>query len=511
MTDLAPHSDPVQINTEWSRRLTLCGLLIVAVLWLLRETLGSLVSTWWRSQTYAHGFLILPISLYLIWRQRALLGALKPCVDLRVLPLLALLGFAWLLGNITSVLIVQQFVLVALLPALAWLLLGGQVMRVWAFPLAFLFFAVPFGEALIPTLIHYTAAFTVKALKLSGIPVYWEGNHISLPSGEWSVAAACSGIRYLIASLTTGLLYAYLSYHSLWRRLAFILLSIIFPIVANWLRAYMIVMIGHYSGMRLAVGIDHIIYGWIFFGIVMLLMFWIGSLWREDDVEPQAVLPAQAGDNSPGKSLLAAVAALMLLAIWPAWARQILDRVAAPIPDSYRHAPSLPGWQPQTAAFTEWQPRFRGPDATVRQAYARGTQPVGLQILYYSSEAQGAELINSQNVLIIEKDRTWHPVDTGTLKIAHDGLKQVTATHLNSNSQGMEIWQWYYVDGVFTDNTYFAKLLEARARLLGRTQPSAALFVYAPVAEDVTAARTVLRNFVDDLLPRLKATWNAAR
>jgi EpsI family protein len=263
--------------------------------------------------------------------------------------------------------------------------------------------------------------------------------------------------------------------------------------------------------MRLAVGIDHIIYGWIFFGLVMLLMFWIGSLWHEPAVEARPVFPLQTGDNGPGKSRFAAAAALVLLALWPALSTQILNRVAAPIPAAYLHAPQLPGWRMQTTSFTAWQPRFLSPDATVQQVYERGGRAVGLQILYYSSEAQGAELINSQNVLIAERDRDWRQVDTSTLNIAYPKLKQVTASRLHGHSQSLTIWQWYYVDGVYTDNTYFAKLLEARARLLGRTRPSAALFVYAPVAEDATAARTVLRTFLDDLLPHLKATWNDAQ
>ena len=94
---------------------------------------------------------------------------------------------------------------------------------------------------------------------------------------------ACSGLRYLIASFTLGTLYAYLTYRSLARRLVFIALSLIVPIVANGIRAYLIVMTGHLSDMQLAVGVDHLIYGWVFFGFVMLLLFWIGSFWREDD------------------------------------------------------------------------------------------------------------------------------------------------------------------------------------------------------------------------------------
>src|SRR4029077_9557246 len=142
--------------------------------------------------------------------------------------------------------------------------------------------AVPFGEALIPPLINFTADFTVGALQLTGVPVYREGSFFTIPSGNWSVVEACSGLRYLIASFTLGALYAYLTYRSLKRRLVFIGLSIIVPVLANGVRAYLIVITGHLSDMRLAVGIDHLIYGWVFFGIVMLLLFWIGTFWRED-------------------------------------------------------------------------------------------------------------------------------------------------------------------------------------------------------------------------------------
>jgi hypothetical protein len=66
------------------------------------------------------------------------------------------------------------------------------------------------------------------------------------------------------------------------------------PVIANGLRAYMIVMIGHLSGMALATGVDHLIYGWLFFGLVMFIMFWIGSYWREDTAAAPA---ATAGRN----------------------------------------------------------------------------------------------------------------------------------------------------------------------------------------------------------------------
>ena len=80
--------------------------------------------------------------------------------------------------------------------------------------------AVPFGEALVPKLMDWTADFTVAAVKLSGVPVYREGTHFVIPSGQWSVIEACSGIKFLIASLMGGSLYAWLMYRSPGRRLS---------------------------------------------------------------------------------------------------------------------------------------------------------------------------------------------------------------------------------------------------------------------------------------------------
>ena len=152
------------------------------------------------------------------------------------------------------------------------LLLGWRAARVWWFPLAFLFLAVPVGDFMLPVLMSWTADFTVLALRWSGVPVYREGLQFVIPSGAWSVVEACSGIRYMIASVTVGCLFAYLSYSSLKKRLIFVGVAILVPLVANWLRAYMIVMIGHLSGNELATGVDHLIYGWVFFGVVILAM-----------------------------------------------------------------------------------------------------------------------------------------------------------------------------------------------------------------------------------------------
>ena len=204
---------------------------------------------------------------------------------------LLVISLIWLIANQVGLIGIQQFALISMIQIFVWTILGGVVYKKLLFPLLFLYLAVPFGDFLIKPMMEMTADFTVMVLRLTGIPVYRNGLFFMLPTGHWSVVAACSGVRYLIASLTVGILFAYFSYSSWHKRLLFTAASIITPIIANSLRAYLIVLIGHFSNMELATGIDHFVYGWLFFGIVIALMMWVGSKFQD---QPQHFI-----DNQP--------------------------------------------------------------------------------------------------------------------------------------------------------------------------------------------------------------------
>ncbi|MYM71694.1 exosortase A, partial [Duganella sp. FT134W] len=269
------------------------ALALLAILGMHLPTAAAMVALWWRSATFNHGFLILPVAGWLVWRQRAALQGVAHRPWPAGLLLLTLLGAVWLLAEVANVQVLQQYCLVLMGIVTVATVLGRALATAIAFPLAYTLLAVPFGEVLIPALIDFTARFTVALLRLAGIPVFHENNFIALPSGNWAVADACSGLRYLIASVALGMLYAGVNYRSLRKRLIFIGISVALPIVANGLRACMVVLIGHWSDMKLAAGIDHLIYGWLFFGVVMALLFWCGVYWRDAQLPP-APAPAAA-------------------------------------------------------------------------------------------------------------------------------------------------------------------------------------------------------------------------
>jgi exosortase A len=481
-------------SSPWPRALGLLTVLLLAILGLYQHTATGMVAIWSRSDTYAHGFVVPLISLWLIWRIRHSLAALNP--QPAALAWLLMVGAAglWLAGDLVAVNSVTQFALVALLVLAVPAVLGWQLARAMAFPLGFLFFAVPFGDFMLPTFMDWTADFTVLALRATGIPVYREGLQFVIPSGNWSVVEACSGIRYLIASVTVGSLFAYLSYRSLTKRWIFVGVSILVPLVANWMRAYMIVMIGHLSGNELATGVDHIIYGWVFFGIVILVMLLIGARWA-DAPEPEAARAPSVRQPGAGvsaaatRSLAIAAAVALLVAASPHAAQRLLALGVNSQPVQLAPLAAPPGWQASAEPPSAWVPSFKFASAAAHTGYlAPQGQPVGLHISYYRNQDYERKLVSSENVLVTSQDDAWVQVSGGSasaqlgsqpLTVAAATLRE-QAGGLTTGGVRLQVWRFYWVNGRFTASDIAAKVQGALSRATGQGDDSAIVALYTP-------------------------------
>ncbi len=503
----------------WKLALTLALLLLALTVGAYWDTASAIVLTWMRSETFTHGFLVPPISAWLIWRQRESLATLVPAPNFWAILALAGVALAWLLGDLAAVNALAQLSFVAMLVLLVPALFGLAVTRAIIFPLGFLFFAVPIGEFAMPQLMEWTADFTVQALRLSGIPVYREGLQFVIPSGNWSVVEACSGMRYLIASVTVGTLFAYLNYQSTQRRVLFVIVSFLVPVLANWLRAYIIVMLGHLSGNKLATGVDHLVYGWLFFGIVIMLMFMVGARWSEPPQARPAVSGASfnaLGTSSTGRLwanavFFAALVGLPHLALWKMESGQ--SRVAGQLV-----APSALGadWQRLAAADLNFKPSFQNPSSETNAIYTSQGKQVGLYLAHYHQQDYSRKLVSSANTLVGGKDPVWavvgsakHTLDLG----GKQALLRTTdlrglASGGQSNDTRLEVWQIYWINGTLTANDYLAKVYSAVYRLLGRGDNSAVIVVYA-VKREPGAMQAALRDFLAANYPQINAILTA--
>ena len=486
---------------------------LLALVWIgawYARTAASMADMWATSDTYAHGFVVAPIGAWLVWRLRERVGAMTPRSSWTAIVLLAGAGFFWLLGQLGAVNALAQGAFVAMVVLTVPAVLGWDIARVLMFPLCFLFFAVPIGDFLMPVLMERTGDFTVAALRVTGVPVYREGLVIVIPSGRWSIVEACSGVRYLIASLMAGTLFAYLNYRANWRRWVFVGVSIAVPIIANWLRAYLIVMLGHLSSNRLATGVDHLVYGWLFFGIVMLLMFWIGSKWREPASErvPATRSPGTLRDGRAPAPWLPLVVMLAVTAVWPA-----LESVARQRAGDVALAPvRIAGWQPIAGDSIGFEPHYNAPSAVLREVLQRGEARGGLYVAYYRDQDAQRKLVSSQNVLVRSDDRGWLRLAeaTGEADLA-ETTTRIRVTQLRS-SAGIPIvaWHWYWIGGTLTSSDAIAKALTAWHRLTGHGDDSAAIVLYA-VDDGTTDVDATLRMLARDTWPALAAELARAR
>lgn len=500
---IAAPSDPLTLGEQQPsgfhshrRSLIALGALLVAQVFVFFDAWRSMVGQWWASETFTHGLLVGPISLFLIWRQREALRQVPASPSLIGVALLAICGFGWLLGELADVNAVRQIAAVAALPASVLAVFGFQLVRAVLFPLAFLFFMVPLGEFLLPVMMEHTASFTITALRATGIPVYREGLYFEIPTGRWSVVEACSGLRYLIASVVLGTVYAYLSYRSVMRRVVFVLASVLVPVLANWVRAYLIVMIGHLSGMKYATGADHLVYGWAFFGIVMGLLFWFGSRWREDTKGPRPAAAAsmQRGQSQaphpaivagthvaprtarPLRTWIALAAALAVLLPWRAMPAILLDAPATGDLDNV--VARLPGF---VAGPLTWQPHYTDARQLATGRFEGSGSSVSMFVAYYARQRGDSEMIRHGNTLVVSDDPAARVVSNRTA-VANIGAgsQAVREVELVVEGRRMLAWTWYDIGGMTALDDYRAKALTVLSALRGRGDRSAVVVLFTP-------------------------------
>ena len=494
-----------EVVREAPRPLLLAWLPVLAVtlwwgIWFWHD-ISAMAGIWWRSGTFAHGMVVAPIAIWLAMRERFWQRGLIPTPSVRALPFLAVSGIGWLAGHLLLADSVIHIAVVALLVCALWGALGDRLAGMLAFPLGFLFFAPPVGEFLVPPMMHYTAEFTVSALRVAGVPVFQEGLHFVLPNGRWSVVEACSGVRYLIASLMVGTLYAYLTYRHLAKRLIFVAMAVLLPVVANWVRAFMIVLLGYLTDNELAVGVDHLIYGWVFFGVLIMAMFLIGNRWRDD--EPALPPPLAAPVPSfPIAYRVRLVAVFALIALWPLAAVRALP-AAAEVSATVSLPAAGNGWLVSQADFGGYAPTFSGYRAGAERGYAnRAGGEVGLWTMLYANQADGHEMVSWDNRVRPADKQNWGRLEMGSTDLS---IGRVGFERLRGRGIDVRVYHWYVIGGEIVASDVEAKLRLAAGLLLGRGD--AGLRVVLATRDDGPAAEARIENFLTERGADMTAGW----
>ncbi len=476
---------------HWRQALVKLGLVWTALIVAFGSDWLAMFDQWWNSSTYNHVLLVPAIAGWLVWLRAPQLAGFEPKPWRWGLLFLAGAVFLWVLGTFAGFNLFRQAGAVAMLPASALLLLGPRVFAALLFPFAYMAFLVPFGDELVPALQSITAVITIWLVHATGVTAAINGVFIDTPAGLFEVAEACSGVKFLIAMVALGALVGNVCFKSWPRRIGFIALCLVAPILANGLRAWGTIFAAQYVGIERAAGIDHLIYGWIFFALVIAAV--MAMSWRFfDRAIDDPMIDAAAIEASPLLGRLdkaglpewgALAGTLLLIAGGIGWAAAAAA-LSAPLPARIQ-LPEVPGWQRvDYAPQAPWQPLAGGADHRLLGRYqdAAGNQVDGFYALY-ASQGEGKEAGGfGQGALTPESGWSWTSAGPATVTAKSERLMA------GGKIERLAL-TWYRSGDLLSGSNAKLKLANIGDRLLLRAQPTAMLILSAEQRPGFDAAK----------------------
>lgn len=454
-------------------------------------TLYRLTGIWAGDGTFQYGFLILPISAFLIWSRRKAMERID--FQPSAMGAIVVIGFSllWAIGELIGVQMLQQFAVIALLPAGVLAIYGWSTFRALLFPLAYLFFAFPWPvDRLTLVLQHVTAQISVHVLQATGFVTYLNGVLIETPVAVWHVADACSGIKFFLAALALGALYAHLFYRSWRRRAVFMVLAFIVPIVANGLRVYFTVVIGEVFGVEYATGTDHMVFGWQFFGTVLFLFFLAGWPWREEDGAVQEKFYASFGQ---ARRTLFGFFAVALLISGPLLGAILTRLGERPVTAQTNLAPQIGHWRMILPDANPLGAHYGDADGHGKATYGNGSDQVNLVTAVYFGRPR------HRHKLFTAGNRWFDPAiwqQTASNAIAQADLPHTLHEAVLSGGGARRlVWYGYDVGGHPVTSVIGVKLRQLWDSLRGRPIVTEAIVISTPLGQDTRQAAQVLSDF----------------
>jgi len=438
------------------------------------QGLTTVVQIWYGNEIFNHGFFIVPGAIYLIYLKRDVLFAqpikTTSLAFLVIIPALLL----YVIGIAGDIQLFMHTAAFTLLPALIWLMVGTQAAKIILFPLVFMLFSIPVGEQLIPYLQKIAADGSVALLHLTGVPLFRSGLYIEIPQGRFLVAEACSGVSFFIASFVIGSLYAYLNLVSVKRRAIFVFISLIFPVLANIVRVYGIILIAYRTDMEHAAGADHLIYGWFFFAFVIMCLLGIGEFMRQSPCEPSKVGPQNA---TVSVSMPVIISSIAIFAGFFAWIVNISN-----ISNSHfeTHLSTLTYDWDNNCQRTDWQPIVVDPDAEEFGFLKHQGCNVKVYNAWFSEQ---------HNELVSDLHRLFDPERfslSHTTSITTNGLNLSVYHVVSSSGDKLSIVRFYEVDNELFTSAVKAKIYQVKNVLFGSSR-GGRLWILAADGHDVSA------------------------
>jgi EpsI family protein len=468
----------------------ICGLLLLAVAAMWPDAV-ALARIWQQKYDYSHGWLIIAVAL--IWfaqlRRRIDAAVIEP--TWLGLPVLALTLFAWLIAYRGSSDMLTEVLLPIILWVTVWTAAGPRIALLVAGPIAYLCFAIPLWEHLVPLLQWLTTEVVERALGLLRVPATVVGNDVTIPSGTFVIAEGCSGKRYLIVALPVAVLMGVMQQLPPKRLLLLVAAAAGLALVINWIRVVTIIWLGYVTQMHhYLVAVEHITFGLALF-IPLVLAILLLARWLASKTAPAEPMTSRSANMAPRAAIAWKIPAALLASLFVV---TTFAPAAGVIEVSQRALPLSTGdWQGPMPSPAAWRPHFEGPDVELNGAYTGAGRNVAVYLNIYGSQQPGKELVYYRNSVVPEEWSHVTAFRNGQLAAVAGNAPNLLTARDAAGEQWL-IANIYNVGGVLTTRPFAAQILYGARTLLGGA-PAGVVAVATQCGADCDAAAAVLDAF----------------
>lgn len=422
------------------------AVLPIGLVVLFLDTFVSLNASWTQwDQAYSHGYLLVGFLIYAVGRE-CLYTPMQPKDKWRWVACgsLFLSVGAWYAGIVVQVLVLEQLALLAIAWSLGWVIAGSVFAFRTILPFALASLAFPMWDILTSTLQDITVYIVTFAVQAFGITSYIVDNVIELPFGVLVVESGCAGLNFFIVSLAFGGIYSYLNLVRPVSIAKCMVIMVALGLIANWVRVFLLVLIGYYSKMQSEIVYDHGTFGWVIFGVALVCFLLLFRLQERGRREVDETIFAAA--YRPSSAFFVGLA-ILLAGVF--WAKHISTQKNGGSVDR-----QLSGGFHLLPAYTvPWQPHYEGYDQASHWRSTESDVQLYLSIYTYLEQYQGKELVYYKNSI----------ADKYQLKRVDSKSNRLTNTNIaivqNKGKATLVMWR-YRVGAWYTQSEWAAKLLQ---------------------------------------------------
>jgi exosortase len=287
-------------NTKWIAAGSLLGIVFVWSYW---PTLLMLEDTWRSVQDYSHGYMVIPLAIFILWARSDRLPA--PSTSL-AWPGLIFVIFAAAMRFAGASYYLESLDGWSIMPwvfGVTWFFFGRAV-ALWSLPsVIFLVFMVriPFRAelALSLQLQLISTKLACWGLQIFGQPALSEGNLIFLPDlpRPLEVAGVCSGMRIFIGVVALAFAIVVIVRRTWWEKAILIASVIPIALISNATRVMATGLLWQYVSGEAAHKFSHDMAGYVMIlyaaSLFALVLWYLGKLTREVEL---AALPLESCD-----------------------------------------------------------------------------------------------------------------------------------------------------------------------------------------------------------------------